>query len=270
MSQNELSNDVAPFRSRYRTEPDLSRASMPFIVIGALATTPFPAASTRTVCMRQRGIYCSRAEKAYAVTAFPAASRRLSDAKVMYSPRSLTEEGIRTASRATIVEELHTLDKRVMLCNKISARQNLAIFNPFALIVLIASLRARVFAKVFVDVIPNRLRILSLESKREESFRRLCARHAAFMISSSEHVLNCASSMPANSKKGLTKCNSTLKFDSSRSTPPTKSKSSIPAILLAISELFRGVSAAGAGILGTTDNSPVFSSLTASNKSPSA
>ena len=60
-------------------------------------------------------MYCSSVEKEYAVTAFPAASRKLSDAAVMYSPRSLIDDGMRTASLATTVEELHTLHRRVML-----------------------------------------------------------------------------------------------------------------------------------------------------------
>ena len=158
------------------------------------------------------------------------------DAAVIYSPRSLIDEGIRTASLATIVEELHTLQRRVILkdekrrgcqvdsiilysqnlkvkrknpihikdqtylCNKISARQNLAIFNPFALIVLIASRKALVLVSVFVDVMPNRLRTLRRLSKSEASFKRQWARHAAFIKSSSKQVLICASSIPANSK----------------------------------------------------------------------
>mmetsp|Transcript_8787 Transcript_8787/g.26036 ORF Transcript_8787/g.26036 Transcript_8787/m.26036 type:complete len:217 (-) Transcript_8787:3553-4203(-) len=200
ISQKELSKDVAAFRSRYKTEPDRSRASIPFIVRGAFATTPFPAANTRTVWMIQSGMYCSSVEKAYAVTAFPAASRKLSDAAVMYSPRSFIEDGIRTASLATIVEELHTLQRRVMLCSKTSARQNLAIFRPLALIVLIASRSALVLVRVFVDVIPKRLRTLRRLSKSEASLRRLWARHAAFIKSSSGQTLICASSIPANSR----------------------------------------------------------------------
>mmetsp|Transcript_4429 Transcript_4429/g.10650 ORF Transcript_4429/g.10650 Transcript_4429/m.10650 type:complete len:220 (-) Transcript_4429:3377-4036(-) len=219
--------------------------------------------------MIQSGMYCSSVEKAYAVTAFPAASRKLSDAAVMYSPRSLIEEGIRTASLATIVEELQTLQRRVILCNKISARQNLAIFKPFALIVLIASRKALVLVSVFVDVIPNRLRTFKRLSNSDASLRRLCARQAAFIKSSSRQVLICANSIPANSKYGRTKFSSTLRFASSRSTPPSKSRSSMPAILF-VRFVPRGVSPLGAGILGTPANSPVFSSFTASNKSPSA
>ena len=84
-------------------------------VSGDLDTIPPPPAITRTVCIRKRGIYCSSDENVYAVTAFPLASRRLSLAAVRYSPRSLTHEGIRTASLATTVELLQILERRVTL-----------------------------------------------------------------------------------------------------------------------------------------------------------